>query len=85
MDKSLLGPKSPLTTVPWTFVPLEHGLLGQLSLGQMWQHPNFFRPKIIVPKLYLKLEFDTEDQVLFMYEKKTLMYHLATVRYIELL
>ena len=26
---------------------------------------NFFRPKIIVPKLYLKLEFDTEDQVLF--------------------
>ena len=25
---------------------------------------NFFRPKIIVPKLYLKLEFDTEDQVL---------------------
>ena len=26
---------------------------------------NFFGPKIIVPKLYLKLEFDTEDQVLF--------------------
>ena len=25
---------------------------------------NFFRPKIIVPTLYLKLEFDTEDQVL---------------------
>ena len=23
---------------------------------------NFFRQKIIVPKLYLKLEFDTEDQ-----------------------
>ena len=28
---------------------------------------NFFRPTIIVPKLYLKLEFDTEDQVLFGY------------------
>ena len=26
---------------------------------------HFFRPKIVVPKLYLKLEFDTEDQVLF--------------------
>ena len=25
---------------------------------------NFFRQKIIVPKLYLKREFDTEDQVL---------------------
>ena len=28
------------------------------------QNFKFFRPKIIVPKLYLKLEFDTEDQVL---------------------
>ena len=28
---------------------------------------HFFRPKIIVPKLYLKLEFDTEDQVLFLF------------------
>ena len=26
---------------------------------------KFFQTKIIVPKLYLKLEFDTEDQVLF--------------------
>ena len=35
LDKSLLGPKSPWTTVPWTFVPLDQGLLGHLSPGQM--------------------------------------------------
>ena len=28
--------------------------------------PKFFGIKIIVPKLYLKLEFDTEDRVLFL-------------------
>ena len=36
LDKSLLGPKS-----PWTFVSLDQGLLGQMSLGQMWQHQYF--------------------------------------------
>ena len=34
---------------------------------------NFFTPKIIVPKLYLKLEFDTEDQVLFYKEVKLIL------------
>ena len=38
LDKSLLGPKYSWTFVPWTLVPLDQGLLGQLSLGQMWQH-----------------------------------------------
>ena len=38
---------------------------------------NFFRPKIIVPKLYLKLEFDTEDQVLFNYVKRNNIYKLS--------
>ena len=32
---------------------------------KFFQSKIFFGPKIIVPKLDLKLEFDTEDQVLF--------------------
>ena len=42
---------------------------------------NFFRPKIIVPKLYLKLEFDTEDQVLFKIEVAFLKVRKMLVRY----
>ena len=28
----------PRTTVPWMFIPLDKDLLGQLSIGQMYQH-----------------------------------------------
>ena len=34
LDKSLLGQKSSCTNVPWK------GILGQLTLGQMYQHPE---------------------------------------------
>ena len=33
-----LGPKSPWTIVPLEFAPLEKGILGPLSFGQIYQH-----------------------------------------------
>ena len=45
------------------FLGLKHLRL-KFFQSKIFLDSNFFRPKIIVPKLYLKLEFDTEDQVL---------------------
>ena len=41
LDNSLLGPMSPWTKVFLDKCPLDKGVLGQLSLGQMYQHQYF--------------------------------------------